>query len=462
MNMEKFIHMQRYYKTIAIMLICSLLLTGCTTRNSGQEDDTEVKTSYEFNADKSQVSEKSRSAYSENGYYYLMNGILWFYDINNNIATVVCSNANCEHKDENCNAYLMDEHSYDPLDLAGVTVKGLGNQLWYIDGYIYIIERDESGDYLVQYDQAFFNRKKICKITEDGEVLGMPSVNVEGTMAIYDGYLYYFSVKPVNANELADNDYHTTVYCKRISIDGKSASETLGSFQFAMDYDLFGAGSGGKVCVSENGIFYVAGYISRWVSKQKILKYKVYEYNLETHEFLTLVDNTSNENVDLLGKATGEARLVQSGICCAYGDSLYIVGNGGTEIYRINESGITSIYSEPSCKSIYSLVAYDGYIYCMESFEGSIRLVRMNMEGKISGQHIFDCGDMQNPTSLVIYGVDQYNVLLRIREQNVEGFVDKNVKPIIGKGDIATYAVLCMALNDDLNGNIQVISSYGN
>lgn len=45
MNMEKFIHMQRYYKTIAIMLICSLLLTGCTTRNSGQEDDAEVKTS---------------------------------------------------------------------------------------------------------------------------------------------------------------------------------------------------------------------------------------------------------------------------------------------------------------------------------------------------------------------------------------------------------------------------------
>lgn len=139
MNMEKFIHMQRYYKTIAIMLICSLLLTGCTTRNSGQEDDAEVKTSYEFNADKSQVSEKSRSAYSENGYYYLMNGILWFYDINNNIATVVCSNANCEHKDENCNAYLMDEHNYDPLDLAGVTVKGLGNQLWYIDGYIYTL-----------------------------------------------------------------------------------------------------------------------------------------------------------------------------------------------------------------------------------------------------------------------------------------------------------------------------------
>ena len=79
-----------------------------------------------------------------------MNGILWFYDINNNIATVVCSNANCEHKDENCNAYLLDEHNYDPLDLAGVTVKGLGNQLWYIDGYIYIIERDESGDYLVR------------------------------------------------------------------------------------------------------------------------------------------------------------------------------------------------------------------------------------------------------------------------------------------------------------------------
>ena len=48
MNMEKFIHMQRYYKTIAIMLICSLLLTGCTTRNSGQEDDAEVKTSYEL------------------------------------------------------------------------------------------------------------------------------------------------------------------------------------------------------------------------------------------------------------------------------------------------------------------------------------------------------------------------------------------------------------------------------
>ena len=357
---------------------------------------------------------------------------------------------------------MLDEHNYDPLDLAGVTVKGLGNQLWYIDGYIYIIERDESGDYLVQYDQAFFNRKKICKITEDGEVLGMPSVNVEGTMAIYDGYLYYFSVKPVNANELADNDYHTTVYCKRISIDGKSASETLGSFQFAMDYDLFGAGSGGKVCVSENGIFYVAGYISRWVSKQKILKYKVYEYNLETHEFVTLVDNTSNENVDLLGEATGEARSVQSGICCAYGDSLYIVGNGGTEIYRINESGITSIYSESSCKSIYSLVAYDGYIYCMESFDGSIRLVRMNMEGKISGQHVFDCGDAQSPTSLVIYGVDQYNILLRIREQDVEGFVDKNVKPIHGNGDIATYAVLCMALNDDLNGNIQVISSYGN
>ena len=81
---------------------------------------------------------------------------------------------------------------------------------------------------------------------------------------------------------------------------------------------------------------------------------------------------------------------------------------------------------------------------------------------QISGQYVFDCGNKQNPTSLVIYGVDQYNILLRIREQDVEGFVDKNVKPIHGNGDIATYAVLCMALNDDLNGNIQVISSYGN
>lgn len=95
----------------------------------------------------------------------------------------------------------------------------------------------------------------------------------------------------------------------------------------------------------------------------------------------------------MLGEATGEARSVQSGICCAYGDSLYIVGNGGTEIYRINESGITSIYSESSCKSITHLLHMMAIFIVWNHLWDLIRLVRMNMEGKISGQHVFDCGD---------------------------------------------------------------------
>lgn len=440
------------------LLICTTLLSGCTTKyNVDSTDVTESQTNfqYEYNAKQAQLSTKMRSAYSENGYYYLMNGILWFYDVGNDIATPVCSNGDCTHNTDKCNAYFLDKYDYDPYDLRGINVKGLGNQLWYIDGYIYIIERDEKGDYLVQYDSTFFNGKRICKITEDGEVLGMPSKNTEGTFAIYDKYLYYFSVKPVYANELVDNDYHTTVYCKRIAIDGKSSPEQLGTFEIAIDYDFYGSLQGGKVCVGENNVFFVAGFTNRFSSKKNLCEYKIYTYDAETHDFTMTIDIESDKNIDILGKAIG----VKEDICAASKDSLFIVGNDGKAIYRVNKGEIKRIYNNSACKSIYSIVADGDYIYFMESYSGYVSLVKIDTEGNKLSERGFNCDGSEEAKGIYIYGVDQYNMLLGVDRFYVKDFVDKNAKPFTTPY-IRTYSVLCMEMTEKLDGNIKIISKY--
>ena len=246
MNMGKCIHMRELSNRLILLitLLC-VFFTGCTTAADIDTDDENAEKKYNYIYDKltAQSSVSSRAAFGDDGYYFLANGILYYYDMSDADAVPVCSKAECSHKDEECDAYIYDNAEYDTYDLTNVNINCLGNMIWFEDGNLYMIKRDKSGDYLMQYDSTFKNERTVCTLAEKGTTVGGPTATTEDTAVLYNGYLYYFTVCPVYVNELVDKNYYITFYCNRVKVSQGAKPEVLGRFDAAMDVYAHGRAS---------------------------------------------------------------------------------------------------------------------------------------------------------------------------------------------------------------------------
>ena len=467
MNMEKFIHMQILNKRTSVLIITVvlMLMCGCTTQNGDivykQESGDYV---YNFDSRQYQKSADSRAAFTKDGMIMLVNSMLYYYDMSDNQAIPLCSDMTCAHNSIKCKAYAYDNHNYDPYNLNGVDVKCLGNMVWYENDHIYMVERKTSGDYLLEYDTHYNNEKEVKCLTGTGEVLGMPSADTENTAYVYEGYLYFFSVKPTKAVDLVSQDYCTTVYCNRTALDGSSDVEVLGEFMYPIDYYIMGNGSYGKICAGENSVFFVAGSIKRYQSDKNPVQYRIYRYDIDSKSFNKIVDAQKESTDGVLGDNTGNVQgIVNNEIITAdNNDSLYIVTDKCRIVQIALDGQVKEIYYNPDTESITSLYCFKDELFFYEAVNGGGNIKVVNIFGDVLGTYSMKAESVKKGSlsDVYIYGIDSDSIYVRMDNNTVSDMINTEMEGKVLKGnnntdlDIRTYSVYKLK-RDDIRNNIR-------
>ena len=465
--MGKCIHMRELSNRLILLiaLLC-VFFTGCTTAADIDTDDEKSEKKYAYVYDEliAQSTVSSRSAFGDDGYYFLANGILYYYDMSDNQAIPLCSDMTCAHNSIKCKAYAYDNHNYDPYNLNGVDVKCLGNMVWYENDHIYMVERKTSGDYLLEYDTHYNNEKEVKCLTGTGEVLGMPSADTENTAYVYEGYLYFFSVKPTKAVDLVSQDYCTTVYCNRTALDGSSDVEVLGEFMYPIDYYIMGNGSYGKICAGENSVFFVAGSIKRYQSDKNPVQYRIYRYDIDSKSFNKIVDAQKESTDGVLGDNTGNVQgIVNNEIITAdNNDSLYIVTDKCRIVQIALDGQVKEIYYNPDTESITSLYCFKDELFFYEAVNGGGNIKVVNIFGDVLGTYSMKAESVKKGSlsDVYIYGIDSDSIYVRMDNNTVSDMINTEMEGKVLKGnnntdlDIRTYSVYKLK-RDDIRNNIR-------
>ena len=177
--------MKKLKKFVSICLISAMIcMMGCRGGEEARERVQYEYSDYEFNNDNAQYYMKS-SAAAEDGYYYVANSpiytestqFLYYFDMINKNAIPLCTKLNCEHNDEKCDACLSSDDC-------------VGNNIWYYNKRIYMVERTAEKDILVSYDKTGRD-KKTCAILSVNGMSVNPSVS---RSCVNKGRLYYVLV----------------------------------------------------------------------------------------------------------------------------------------------------------------------------------------------------------------------------------------------------------------------------
>lgn len=160
---------------LAVLMLCSL--TACSETPPETEDWVWVRDQH------------ISGAISDTGYYYIQKSILHYFDFAANAGAVLCSKADCLHKDENCDAYLQ-----------GLMTKPL---YFYNDRLYYF---DQAEPVLYSRNATGMDLKKIGTVGEQ-YMKEKKSVAI-ANCAVAGGYLYYQA--DVTAEVVEEDDSITT------------------------------------------------------------------------------------------------------------------------------------------------------------------------------------------------------------------------------------------------------------
>lgn len=464
--MGKCIHMRELSNRLILLitLLC-VFFTGCTTAADIDTDDENAEKKYNYIYDKltAQSSVSSRAAFGDDGYYFLANGILYYYDMSDADAVPVCSKAECSHKDEECDAYIYDNAEYDTYDLTNVNINCLGNMIWFEDGNLYMIKRDKSGDYLMQYDSTFKNERTVCTLAEKGTTVGGPTATTEDTAVLYNGYLYYFTVCPVYVNELVDKNYYITFYCNRVKVSQGAKPEVLGQFDAAMDASLFAKNSDCKVSVNNDKVLFTRGTVTRYLYKNNTVQYKLYTYDCQSSQFSKVLDIEGNDKENFFGEQTGTVVAVKNNICIDEDGNIYLA-TGDANILKVSEDGTTKvIYSSSQGKDITSLFYNEKHIFFYESQGEKGRLTAIDKEGKVEAKFEICLSDkfkgkVENfaNNAISIYGIDKQNIVLKLNLDYILHMENDNtINKGVNKGiNIDTYGVVILDKENYFKGEV--------
>lgn len=212
----------------------------------------------------------------DNGIYFMYNNLLHYYDAEAKLAVPLCFDATCDHSNEKadtCAAHKDTEFrdtytSFEELKNAnGEVLECADGNIWYKNGYIYMIEKKnvieqsvEQYEYtLVRYDKFGNNKENVITLNSEDESVGLCGDTDIGVKVIGD-YLYY--VKSIRAGtlgreyiypeftdgmaDLFENDYdrfighvkgrqfYVSLY--RVPLDGHTQPERLSEDIFFFGY----------------------------------------------------------------------------------------------------------------------------------------------------------------------------------------------------------------------------------
>ena len=220
--------MKRIFLMLLSIIFCAL--TGCGHDYSREERTTEaVQNKFPdiiYNSTEKPYYQKDNHivAIAENGYYFVRNlplsvsldnfvsmkyhrldsyndikgsdsksygKMLYYYDINSEKATPLCSKVNCMHNTVECEAYFD-------------TVEGNsdGGGFVYYNKRIYMVSYDnKQGMKVVSYDEHGMNQKDESIISNDPEYL--PFVGGNNDICIFNGNVYCWGIKNISSIENA-------------------------------------------------------------------------------------------------------------------------------------------------------------------------------------------------------------------------------------------------------------------
>ena len=370
-------------------------------------------------------------AVSENGYYYIINNIMHFYDIATDVDVALCSKLECLHDSSQCDAYVKKEKknititdgngnvisdSSTELDKSK-EVNCVGHMIFYYNEHIYMVERNDIGDYLVRYDARFNNKERLSLIADNGSRIGSPeSANMKDTAFLMDGYLYYMSV--TESASVAETNFMTQLACNRVKLEPNAVPEKLGEFDIAVDVPDFGSSSRAMVYGINDKMYYITSLNSRFMVKENCSQYRVAVYDATNGNFNVKLHINSNEIADVLGSGTGKVNLYQ---CCVdKAGNVYAVSKSDSECavwkFDLNEGcEPRKVYSTSGSAYISNLI-YDGeYIHFYEectNYDTYKKVISINTLGEVIGTIALeadfgDTGDIKvSAGSTYVFGAD--------------------------------------------------------
>lgn len=408
----------------------------------------------------------TRSAISENGYCYTASNILYYYDINKDINSAVCSKAECSHNSSDCDAYIYATNAFK----SDITANCDGSEVFYYNEKLYMFERDsENNVCLCQYNSSFNNREVIAPITDFTNDLTI--FTGSGAGCIVDGYFYY-TIYLYNTDR-SESRYIFPFYCMRVKLTPGSEPEKLGEFEFAGDYGvLAGSSAGVRAFAAGDDVYYIAGGAIRAYENDKNVQYRVAKYSLKTGEFNMLWTYTGDDADDIWGTGFGQVQALSDNICMDNETAdIYVMTTN--ELYDVCNSNIACINFETGEKKvIYSTeysdmdqLIFDGeYLYFTESdmLKGVTYLTVLNKDGsdiaRFEIQHSDEYKKMieeQNidPEARVIngvkiFGVDDRYILMGAYENVYKNLSSADPKESYSKYDTYNPPVTGVAVID--------------
>jgi hypothetical protein len=322
--------MKKRIVTLAITLLLATTFTSCAS--SKEKTAVTSHEVYSYADDDLRVGDIREYANTENGFYFMNGNLLCYYDNQVKEATVVCTDANCEHRSMDCNAML----SYS---LGGI---------YYNNGNLYTIEHVEGEDgnyhfYLTEISKDATRRTRLTDLFQSKS-----TAVISYDMILHRGYCY-FTVYPDNYEVEKEN------HVFRVKIEENSKVETIYSDTgYGVTFTLYGYGDNIYLNKSKNADAQASDFT-----------HVMYMYNTNTGEI-------SDCGVD-------EFRRVTFGNGCMYytkADSVWKkeIGKKEKKIYDFE-------------KDIFGLLRFDGtYLY----FDSRVDYYMKNLEKEERQVYVLD------------------------------------------------------------------------
>ncbi len=455
--------MKKNFYLIFASIIILLTLTGCDQYKVDNDNVIENVHNpfpdYKYNQEKAQSPYgQSLMAVSETGYYYIIDNILYFYNINSDINMPLCSKSNCKHKDNSCDAYVNSINA----ELADFSCNCMEGKLFYYNNHLYCIEITADRDYyLYQYNTVFSDKKCMARLASIKEEQRM--VTNAGACLISNGYLYFFT--STMDEQYAQKGFIADFQCNRIKLEENAVIEQLGEFEFPGDYAMkAGESNGFAIYYSNENIYFYAGGTVRWHSKENRVQYRVAKFDVQSNSFDMIWTYTGDEVHDVLGKDTGNVNVFSGGEYVrmdSYGNFYMLTASENdvninvSMIVKVNfENNTSSVIYKTLKEQIYSLQSDDEMLYFFETTSGrdtTSWLTTIHMDGTIQSslelqydeeylsymedyyKHFPDADAVKPSAShLIICGIDERFILLKCPEiSNVfKGLTSSNIYKI--------------------------------
>jgi len=253
--------LQRLCKTkmyiIAALVFC-LSLSGCTSPAEFTEDSSSQSESpsaaevrfpdYVYDPENAGYSVGNYAAVREDGYYLVINRVLHFFDIRQDILFPLCTKVSCLHKDQTCDGYIYDFSKSTGYN--GWSSNACDNRIYYDGGNLYTVGvHSDKGRVLFRYDKDYHEREEIVWL-EDYK--NAPFIRcIQDSILFHSGYVYYVTWL-YQEDKVSEPEYETEFTAWRCRPDQKTEPEKLFSFECMTTAELRGV----RTCAFNGGIYY--------------------------------------------------------------------------------------------------------------------------------------------------------------------------------------------------------------